>query len=144
MGSQELLDYFRDYAALKARHSYGPRGHRGISVLIFETSAAGYLEAVRLHKHFKQQGRDREAWNRCKNPFVPGGKRQLYGYLASREDMDNFNRHSGGFFLFLLICLLYIFGSPVHLMWYVERWVEINHAELEDERTLYFCCSLVV
>ncbi|CAK8530228.1 unnamed protein product [Lathyrus sativus] len=96
MGNQELLDCFSDYAALKARHSYGPHGHRGMSVLIFEASTAGYLEAVRLHKHFKEQGRDKEAWNHCKKLFVPGGKRQLYGYLASKEDLDVFNRHSRG------------------------------------------------
>ncbi|CAJ1963619.1 unnamed protein product [Sphenostylis stenocarpa] len=94
MGNQELLNCFRDYDALKARHSYGPQGHRGMSALIFEESAAGYLEAVRLHKHFKEQGRGREAWNRCQNPLLPGGKRQLYGYLASKEDLDDFNRHS--------------------------------------------------
>ncbi|KAL2342168.1 hypothetical protein Fmac_010108 [Flemingia macrophylla] len=96
MGNQELLDCFSTYAALKARHSYGPQGHRGISVLIFDATTAGYLEAVRLHKHFKEQGRDREAWNGCQNPFLPGGKRQLYGYLASKQDLDIFNRHSGG------------------------------------------------
>ncbi|AES63340.1 putative XS domain-containing protein [Medicago truncatula] len=95
MGNQELLDCFSDYGALKARHSYGPHGHRGMSVLIFEPSVAGYLESVQLYKHFKEQGRDREAWDRCKNPFVPGGKRQLYGYMASREDLDVFNKHSG-------------------------------------------------
>ena len=44
MGNQELLDYFGEYAATKARHSYGPAGHRGISVLIFESSAVGYME----------------------------------------------------------------------------------------------------
>lgn len=98
MGNQELLDCFSDYAALKARHSYGPHGHRGMSVLIFEASTAGYLESVRLHKHFREQGRDKEAWNHCKNLFVPGGKRQLYGYLASKEDLDVFNRHSRGLF----------------------------------------------
>ncbi|RDX93235.1 Protein SUPPRESSOR OF protein SILENCING 3, partial [Mucuna pruriens] len=86
MGNQELLDCFSDYAALKARHSYGPQGHRGMS----------YLEALRLHKHFKEQGRDREAWDRCQNPYLPGGKRQLYGYLAYEKDLDIFNRHSGG------------------------------------------------
>ncbi|CAI8591502.1 unnamed protein product [Vicia faba] len=96
MGNQELLDCFSDYAAMKARHSYGPHGHRGMSVLIFEASTAGYLESVRLHKHFREQGRDREAWNHCKKLFVPGGKRQLYGYLASREDLDVFNKHSRG------------------------------------------------
>ncbi|XP_061337165.1 protein SUPPRESSOR OF GENE SILENCING 3-like [Gastrolobium bilobum] len=100
MGNQELLDCFSDYAALKARHSYGPQGHRGMSVLIFEASTAGYLESKRLHEQFEEQGRGREAWNRawnrCRHPFVPGVNRKLYGCLASREDLDNFNRHSGG------------------------------------------------
>ncbi|XP_039063044.1 protein SUPPRESSOR OF GENE SILENCING 3-like [Hibiscus syriacus] len=96
MGNQELLNYFSSYAAVKARHSYGPRGHRGMSVLIFESSAAGYLEAARLHKHFKEQGRDRDAWDSSRVLFCPGGKRQLYGYIAIKEDMDVFNRHSQG------------------------------------------------
>ncbi|XVE67343.1 hypothetical protein DITRI_Ditri08aG0152900 [Diplodiscus trichospermus] len=96
MGNQELLNYFSSYAAVKARHSYGPQGHRGISVLIFESSAAGYLEAARLHKHFKEQGRDRDAWDCSRVPFCPGGKRQLYGYIAMKEDLDIFNRHSQG------------------------------------------------
>ncbi|XP_022762900.1 protein SUPPRESSOR OF GENE SILENCING 3-like [Durio zibethinus] len=96
MGNQELLNYFSSYAAVKARHSYGPQGHRGMSVLIFESSAAGYLEAARLHKHFKEQGRDRDAWDCSQVPFCPGGKRQLYGYIAIKEDLDIFNRHSQG------------------------------------------------
>lgn len=100
MGNQELVDCFSDYAALKARHSYGPQGHRGMSALIFEESTAGYLEAIRLHKHFKEQWRDREAWDCYQNPFLPGGKRQLYGYLASKEDLDIFNKHSRGNFFF--------------------------------------------
>lgn len=103
MGNQELLDSFSDYAAMKARHSYGPQGHRGMSVLIFAETPAGYLEAMRLHKHFKEQGRDKEAWGRCRNPYVPGGRRQLYGYLASGEDLENFNQHSGGLFSFVAI-----------------------------------------
>lgn len=105
MGNQELLDSFSDYAAMKARHSYGPQGHRGMSVLIFAETPAGYLEAMRLHKHFKEQGRDKEAWGRCRNPYVPGGRRQLYGYLASGEDLENFNQHSGGLFSFVAIIL---------------------------------------
>ncbi|KAK8625324.1 hypothetical protein V6N13_090198 [Hibiscus sabdariffa] len=96
MGNQELLNYFSSYAAVKARHSYGPHGHRGMSVLVFESSAAGYLEATRLHKHFKEQGRDRDAWDCSRVPFCPGGKRQLYGYIALKEDLDLFNRHSKG------------------------------------------------
>ncbi|XP_017619829.1 protein SUPPRESSOR OF GENE SILENCING 3-like [Gossypium arboreum] len=96
MGNQELLNYFSSYAAVKARHSYGPQGHRGMSLLIFESSAAGYLEAARLHKHFKEQGRDRDAWDCSRVPFCPGGKRQLYGYIAMKEDLDLFNQHSQG------------------------------------------------
>lgn len=100
MGNQELLDYFRAYEAVKARHSYGPLGHRGMSILIFEASAMGYLEAERLHKHFVDEGTDREAWERRRVLFYPGGQRQLYGFLASKEDMDCFNQHSQG-----IICL---------------------------------------
>ncbi|XP_002528614.3 protein SUPPRESSOR OF GENE SILENCING 3 [Ricinus communis] len=96
MGNQELLDHFKPYAALKARHSYGPQGHRGMSMLIFDDSTAGYLEAARLHKHFKEQGRDREAWKSNRFPFCSGGKRQLYGYMASKEDLEFFNQHSQG------------------------------------------------
>ncbi|XP_008786464.2 protein SUPPRESSOR OF GENE SILENCING 3 homolog [Phoenix dactylifera] len=96
MGNQELLEYFNTYAAVKARHSYGPHGHRGMSVLIFEATAMGYLEAERLHKHFAEQGTDREAWERRRVLFYPGGKRQLYGYLANKEDMEIFNHHCQG------------------------------------------------
>ena len=64
MGNQELLDYFSSYAAVRARHSYGPQGHRGMSVLLFEASARGYFEAERLHKHFIEQRTDRDAWDR--------------------------------------------------------------------------------
>nr|AZZ70071.1 supressor of gene silencing 3 [Erythranthe lewisii] len=96
MGNEELLDYFSPYAAVKARHSYGPQGHRGMSVLIFEASAVGYVEAERLSKHFEDTFRDRLAWERNKVPIYSEGKRQLYGYIAERKDMDNFNQHSQG------------------------------------------------
>ncbi|XVE98548.1 hypothetical protein REPUB_Repub03eG0115400 [Reevesia pubescens] len=96
MGNQELLEYFSSYAAVKARHSYGPQGHRGMSLLIFESTARGYLEAERLHKHFAEQGTDREAWERRRVLFYPGGKRQLYGYMPMKEDLDFFNQHSQG------------------------------------------------
>lgn len=96
MGNQELLDYFGSYEAVRARHSYGPKGHRGMSVLIFESSAVGYTEAERLSKHFEHQGTDRDAWNHRPILFYPGGKRQLYGYLATKQDLDLFNQHCQG------------------------------------------------
>ncbi|KAJ3671587.1 hypothetical protein LUZ60_007666 [Juncus effusus] len=96
MGNQELLDYFSTYAAKKARHSYGPRGHRGMSLLIFDSDAVGYLEAERLHKHFESERTDRDAWDRYPRLFLPGGKRQLYGFLAKKEDLDCFNQHCQG------------------------------------------------
>ncbi|KAF8404016.1 hypothetical protein HHK36_008892 [Tetracentron sinense] len=96
MGNQVLLDYFASYRAVKARHSYGPQGHRGMSVLVFEGNARGYFEAEHLHKHFAEQGTDRDAWDRRQVLFYPGGKRQLYGYMAIKEDMDIFNQHSEG------------------------------------------------
>ncbi|KAI3715325.1 hypothetical protein L6452_22304 [Arctium lappa] len=96
MGNQELLEYFGSYEAVRARHSYGPKGHRGMSLLIFESSAVGYTEAERLSKHFEHQGTDRDAWDHRRNLFYPGGKRQLYGYMATKRDLDVFNQHSPG------------------------------------------------
>lgn len=96
MGNPELVDYFSNYAAARARHSYGPNGHRGMSVLIFNNTAMGYLEAERLHKQFEKEGRDRDGWERRRILFYPGGKRQLYGFLATNEDMEIFNQHSAG------------------------------------------------
>lgn len=96
MGNQELLEYFNNYEAVKARHSYGPNGHRGMSVLIFEASSMGYLEAERLHKQFLSEGRDRNSWEWPPVSFYPEGRRQLYGFLASKEDVIIFNRHSHG------------------------------------------------
>lgn len=96
MGNQELVEYFGQYDPEKARHSYGPQGHRGMSVLLFEPSARGYLDAERLHKHFTEQGTDRDAWDRRRILFYPGGKRQLYGFMALKEDLDFFNQHMQG------------------------------------------------
>ncbi|OIW00442.1 hypothetical protein TanjilG_05793 [Lupinus angustifolius] len=96
MGNQELLEYFSTYAATKARHAYSPQGHRGMSLLIFEKSPTGYIEAERLHKHFVDEGTGRDAWLGRRKLFLPGGQRQLYGYMALKEDMNLFNRHSQG------------------------------------------------
>ncbi|MCL7051828.1 hypothetical protein MKW94_017086, partial [Papaver nudicaule] len=85
---------FGAYNALKARHSYGPNGHRGISLLIFEDNPTGYVEAERLHNHFVKEGRDRDAWDHRRTLFHPGGLRILYGFTASKEDMDSFNYHT--------------------------------------------------
>ncbi|KAF5196800.1 Suppressor of gene silencing protein [Thalictrum thalictroides] len=94
IGNQELLDYFDSYRAIKARSSYGPKGHRGMSILIFESSPAGYMEADSLHIHLADQGTGRHAWEKKKILFRPGGKRQLYGYMAHKEDLDIFDKHS--------------------------------------------------
>lgn len=96
IGDQELLDYFSSYDAVKAQHSYGPQGHRGMSVLIFEGSAVGYLEAERLHKHFSDEGTDRDAWEHRRVLFLRDGRRQLYGYIACKKDMNSFNQNSQG------------------------------------------------
>ncbi|XP_076934296.1 protein SUPPRESSOR OF GENE SILENCING 3-like [Bidens hawaiensis] len=96
IGPQELLEYFESYEAMRARSSFGPEGHLGMSVLIFDTSAVGYLNAERLNNHFNRQGLDRNAWNHQPNLFTPDGKRQLYGFLATQQDLNIFNQHSPG------------------------------------------------
>lgn len=100
MGVQELLECFGSFATVKARHLYGPQGHLGTSLLIFESTPVGYLEAERLHKHFLEQGTGREAWEqRCKLSCHEEGH-QLYGYLATKDDVELFNQHSRGLLLF--------------------------------------------
>ncbi|KAL4563997.1 hypothetical protein LXL04_028046 [Taraxacum kok-saghyz] len=95
MGTQELLEYFSSYEAVRGRSSFGPEGHRGMSILIFDTSAVGYLEAERLSKDFEREGVGRDAWDNYPNHvFHIGGKRQLYGFLATKQDLDIFNQHS--------------------------------------------------
>lgn len=99
MGNAELLEYFSSYRPVKARHSYGPQGHQGMSVLIFEASASGYLNAEYLHKHFIEQRTDRSAWESNRRMLFHqggGGNRQLYGFMALKDDLDFFNRHSQG------------------------------------------------
>ncbi|PWA87127.1 Zinc finger-XS domain-containing protein [Artemisia annua] len=96
MGTHELLEYFDSFEAVKARNAFGPEGHRGMSVLIFDASAVGYLEAERLGKHFERQDLGRNAWNHHPNHIHSDGKRQLYGYLATEQDLEVFNIHSPG------------------------------------------------
>lgn len=96
MGNKELLECFKAYKPIKAKQSYGPKGHRGISLLIFEDSAVGYLEADRLQMDFLKEARGRADWDRRGTVTQPaGGKRTLYGYMAKKEDMENFNKHLG-------------------------------------------------
>ncbi|CAN8277352.1 unnamed protein product [Cochlearia groenlandica] len=96
MGNTELMDYFNNYQAIRARHAYGPQGHRGMSLLIFESTATGYFEAERLDKELAEQGLDRDAWNRRRSYQGASGVRQLFGYLATKQDLDVFNQHSQG------------------------------------------------
>uniref|UniRef100_A0A0D9XXP9 XS domain-containing protein n=1 Tax=Leersia perrieri TaxID=77586 RepID=A0A0D9XXP9_9ORYZ len=93
IGNEELLGYFSKYHVREACHAYGPDGHSGMSALIFKGLAVAYKEAERLHNHFVDQRRDRGAWQNLR--LVPGGKRQLYGFLAEKQDMEAFNRHDG-------------------------------------------------
>lgn len=94
---------FQEYKPLKPRHAYGPQGHRGMSLLIFADTPVGYHDACRLEKLFIGSRRAREDWHRpSKLLFRPGGNRILYGYMAVKEDLDIFNRHSKGSFRILL------------------------------------------
>ncbi|KAI3946269.1 hypothetical protein MKW92_035722 [Papaver armeniacum] len=69
------------------------KGTGGMSLLIFEGAPTGSVEAERLHNYLIKEGRDKDArWT----PFDDGGISKLYGFIASKKDMDSFNHHSKG------------------------------------------------
>lgn len=91
MGNAKLLEYFSAFEAVSSKHSYGPEGHRGMSLLIFEASTIGFIETEQLSKHFEDQGIGQEAWDHYCDKFIPGVQCQLYGYMARKRNLDSFN-----------------------------------------------------
>lgn len=78
----------------KPRHAYGPEGHRGMTLLVFDATVPGYEEARLLAAKFEEKGRGRRAFGRVAGRRVRDGEQLLlYGYLASMPDLDVHNKH---------------------------------------------------
>ncbi|GBG78421.1 hypothetical protein CBR_g26449 [Chara braunii] len=101
MGSNELRPLFKQYVIEKEKHSYGPDGHRGMSALEFESTPAGYLAALDLDEHFRNEGKGRKEWESARRVLSgsvnnDGSQKNLFGYLATEKDITEFNRHCSG------------------------------------------------
>ncbi|KAM7252866.1 hypothetical protein ACFE04_025484 [Oxalis oulophora] len=88
MGNLDLVKHFDAYSPVKSRKCYAPQELYGMNVLIFESSADGYLAAKLLHKQFKTEERGRVHFD----PLAGG----LYGYLAVTKDLHIFNQTHRG------------------------------------------------
>ncbi|MQM08045.1 hypothetical protein Taro_040898 [Colocasia esculenta] len=96
MGNRDLLDCFREYEPVKSRSAYGSHGHRGASLLIFDGTLLGYLQAQRLHNQFIQEGRGKYEWHKQKPSKQAAETRLLYGYMAMKEEeLSIFATHPG-------------------------------------------------
>ncbi|KAI3711850.1 hypothetical protein L1987_70399 [Smallanthus sonchifolius] len=95
MGNQELLDYFGSYEAVRARHSYGPRGHKGKSKLKFEM--VSYQEKV--VNQLKQMNEDNQQLHLYKNKVVKEQKHskaleESYGLVSQKlRETEKQNRN---------------------------------------------------
>lgn len=83
------------FKAVGSKSSYGPQGHRGMSILIFEASAVGFMEAELLSKRLECSGRGRESWCRPDRMLIDpdDGRRKVYGYMTKKSDIDIFNKY---------------------------------------------------
>ncbi|CAI7829243.1 unnamed protein product [Closterium sp. NIES-53] len=64
-----------------------------MSILVFDATPDGFKEAERLAQQFEREGRGRVELTRRSAPLVDrSGKRNLFGYLATQQDVDEFNR----------------------------------------------------
>ena len=71
-----------------------------MSLLIFHQSPEGYNESLDLGRHFRESGRGKNDWlNKRRGDIVAmDGKRPLYGWIPTMEEIDEFNRsHKGGY-----------------------------------------------
>ncbi|KDP41908.1 hypothetical protein JCGZ_26926 [Jatropha curcas] len=91
MTSEELLEMFSSYEGI-VRVQHPNKRHSGFSILIFESSVKGYLEAERLCRHFVSEGIGRDDFLNRRLFNFSAEQHQLYGYMAKKEDVDFFNK----------------------------------------------------
>lgn len=94
MGDAKTLEMFSLSRAMGSKSSYGPQGHRGMNILIFDASAVGFMKAELLSKRFERSGIGHDDWCHSDRVLISSdGKRRVHGYMAKKSDIDIFNKY---------------------------------------------------
>lgn len=67
-------------------------------MLVFQGSAEGFHEALNLDGRFRESFKGKVEWHKRRRGDLVGadGKRPLFGWMPTMDELDEFNRHLKG------------------------------------------------